>query len=151
MSQDITTLLKLSQPQVAIFSTPVPRIDFPPLPHLTPEVAKFAFAYHTNNFEWQLLKSIMLSDKVLACYAIYLEIHIDNRMCDHLINSDHANSFSVWVYRYQKSFGALVYEQFVESLIQLLINSLYCLDLKNNEEIVNLLNNYFKVFWVATS
>ncbi|CAG8708441.1 36606_t:CDS:1, partial [Racocetra persica] len=49
----------------------------------------------------------MLSDKVLASYAIYLGIHIDNRMCDHSIDSDHANSFKVWVYGYQKSFGSL--------------------------------------------
>ncbi|RIB06694.1 hypothetical protein C2G38_2216435 [Gigaspora rosea] len=154
MVQELISLLKLSQPQVAIFSSPSPRIDFPPSPHLTPEVAEFAFAYHNNNFEWhhyqELLKIIMLSDKVLASYAIYLGIHIDNRMCDHLINSDHANSFKVWVYGYQKSFGTLVCEQFVESLIQPLMNSLYSLDLKNNEEIVDLLNNYFKVFWISS-
>ncbi|CAG8853941.1 2235_t:CDS:2, partial [Gigaspora margarita] len=86
----------------AISSSPFPRVDFPPLPQLNPEVAKFAFAYHTNNFESlhyrELLKSIMLSNKVLACYAIYLDIHIDNRISAHLIDKDHTNSFKVWVY-----------------------------------------------------
>ncbi|CAG8856281.1 14697_t:CDS:2, partial [Gigaspora margarita] len=123
----------------AIFLSPSPRIDFPPLLHLTLDMAKFAFAYYNNIFEWhhyqELLKIIMLSDKVLACYAIYLGVYIDNRMCNHLIDSDHANSFKVWVFRYQKSFGSLVCEQFIESLMQPMINSLYGLDLKNNKEI----------------
>ncbi|CAG8856603.1 39046_t:CDS:2, partial [Gigaspora margarita] len=88
--QELISLLRLSQPQEAIFLSPSPRIDFPPLPHLTPEMAEFAFACHNNIFEWhhyqELLKIIMLSDKVLAYYAIYLGIHIDNRMCDHMID-----------------------------------------------------------------
>ncbi|CAG8782887.1 19921_t:CDS:2, partial [Gigaspora margarita] len=84
---------------------------------------------------WELLKSIMLSDKVLACYAIYLDIHIDNRMCAHLIDKDHANSFNVWVYGYQKSFGGLLCEQFIESLIWPLLSSLHGLKFKNNNEI----------------
>ncbi|KAF0366338.1 ribonuclease 3 [Gigaspora margarita] len=175
MEQELISLLSLSQPQRAIFLSPFPRIDFPPLPHLTPETAEFAFAYHNNIFQWnimricgnstisfcitkitkslfnrsdhyqEILKIIMLSDKVLACYAIYLGIYIDNRMCDHLIDCDHANSFKVWVYGYQQSFGSLVCEQFVESLMQPLINSLYGLDLKNNKDIVDLINYYFKV------
>ncbi|CAG8853966.1 31745_t:CDS:1, partial [Gigaspora margarita] len=48
---------------------------------------------------------------------------------------DYANSFKLWVYGYQKSFGSSVCEQFVESLMQPLINSLNGLDLKNNKEI----------------
>ncbi|CAG8550674.1 44654_t:CDS:2 [Gigaspora margarita] len=146
MTGNIITFLKLSQ-RKAIFSSPFPKVDFSPLLQLNPEVTKFAFAYHTNNFEWrsikicgesiisfyiakfidcfqnrllryrELLKSIMLSDKVLACYTIYLDIHIDNRMCAYLIDKDHANSFNVWVYGYQKSFGGLLCEQFIESLI----------------------------------
>ncbi|CAG8821370.1 40048_t:CDS:1, partial [Gigaspora margarita] len=161
----------------AIFSSPFPKVDFPPLPQLNSEVAKFAFAYYTNNFEWrsmkicgesiisfyigkcidcfqnrslcyrELLKSIMLSDKVLACYAIYLDIHIDNRMSAYLIDKDHANSFKVWVYGYQKSFGALLCEQFIESLIWPLLSSLHNLKFKNNDKIVSLLNDYFKVLW----
>ncbi|RIB30375.1 hypothetical protein C2G38_2152877 [Gigaspora rosea] len=143
MEQELISLFRLSQPQRAIFLSPSPRIDFPPLPHLTPETTE------SDHYQ-ELLKIIMLSDKVLACYAIYLGIHIDNRMCDHLIDSDHANSFKVWVYGYQQSFGSLVCEQFLESLMQPLINSLYGLDLKNNKDIVDLINYYFKVSWVSS-
>ncbi|CAG8719836.1 27351_t:CDS:2 [Gigaspora margarita] len=51
MEQELISLLRLSQPQETIFLSPSPRIDFPPLPHLTSEMAEFAFAYHNNIFE----------------------------------------------------------------------------------------------------
>ncbi|CAG8853731.1 20744_t:CDS:2, partial [Gigaspora margarita] len=52
MEQELISLLRLSQSQEAIFLSPSPRIDFSPLLYLTLDMAKFAFAYHNNIFEW---------------------------------------------------------------------------------------------------
>ncbi|CAG8684332.1 22779_t:CDS:2 [Gigaspora rosea] len=53
MEQELISIFRLSQPQRTIFLSPSPRIDFSPLPHLTPETAVFAFAYYNNIFQWK--------------------------------------------------------------------------------------------------